>query len=289
MSFALFLSSFASSWATSSTLVRCRLNAGSCGACILGCWSSGIFGMVWLVRCPMVMKWSFSAFAMSLGSLYSWPLYDTTAGVALAWLFFGNSFCKIRFCFLGFPCVAWRRCRRTVRFLALMTLMSWFLYCLCLRMLIAVGRSSLVLWSLCCLRIILLIFGSHQGLRRGFGRISNDSITFCNACCSCENWSAVVVFCCCCVCSAAAIALVTASNIFVLFLSYWLLLSLFSIRCFLCGGVVWNVVYIGRWSDSGGDIVPAVAGACVFVVSMTSMSVEAAEEVLYRVGVVMVV
>ena len=49
------------------------------------------------------------------------------------------------------------------------------------------------------------------------------------------------------------------------------------------------MVYMGRWSDSGGAIVPAVAGIWVFVVRTTSMSVAAVMLVLYRVGVVIVV
>ena len=39
-----------------------------------GSWSSCCCGIVWLVLCPIVMKRSFSAFAMLIGSLCSFPL-----------------------------------------------------------------------------------------------------------------------------------------------------------------------------------------------------------------------
>ena len=60
--------------------------------------------------------------------------------------------------------------------------------------------------------------------------------------------------------------------------------------CFCCLGVLlWNMVYIARWSASGGDIVPAVAAVWFSVVSTTSMSVLVLWCGSHRVGVVIVV
>ena len=37
--------------------------------------------------------------------------------------------------------------------------------------------------------------------------------------------------------------------------------------------MLWKIVYVGRWSDSGGDMVPAVIWVSVRVVSVISISV----------------
>ena len=66
-------------------------------------------------------------------------------------------------------------------------------------------------------------------------------------------------------------------------------MSVFRNFWFFRGVGSWNTVYIGRWSESGGEIVPAVVSLWVIVVSMVSIS----EYVLcvgsYLVGVVIVV
>ena len=60
------------------------------------------------------------------------------------------------------------------------------------------------------------------------------------------------------------------------------------LACFLFV-LVWNIVYVGRWSDSGGEIVPAVVGVCVSAVSTWSISVLVLWCGSYLVGVVIVV
>ena len=52
---------------------------------------------------------------------------------------------------------------------------------------------------------------------------------------------------------------------------------------------LWNIVYIGKWSESGGDIVPAVVSLCVIVVSTMSSIVAVLWVGSYLVGVVIVV
>ena len=96
----------------------------------------------------------------------------------------------------------------------------------------------MISYSRFCLRIIFLVLRSHQGLRRGFDFLSNDSIVSFIARCSCRNWFAVVFIPCCCLRSVASIASIIAVSISVLFLSYWLLLSFLSVCCFLFGGAV---------------------------------------------------
>ena len=49
------------------------------------------------------------------------------------------------------------------------------------------------------------------------------------------------------------------------------------------------MVSVGRWSERGGESVPAVVCVSVSVVSVGSMSVDVLYRVSYRVGVVMVV
>lgn len=71
--------------------------------------------------------------------------------------------------------------------------------------------------------------------------------------------------------------------------SYLLVESVFCCLCTFFGIWLWNVVYIGRWSDSGGEIVPAVASVCVSVVSIVSSRVAVLWVGSYRVGVVIVV
>ena len=55
------------------------------------------------------------------------------------------------------------------------------------------------------------------------------------------------------------------------------------------GVTSWKMVYIGRWSDRGGDSVPAVAATFVRFVSVTSIRVDVWWCGSYRVGVVIVV
>ena len=65
-----------------------------------------------------------------------------------------------------------------------------------------------------------------------------------------------------------------------------------SILCLLfccCGGGLWMIAYVGRWSESGGDIVPDVMCVSMSVVSMTSMSVQVLWCGSSLVGVVIVV
>ena len=67
------------------------------------------------------------------------------------------------------------------------------------------------------------------------------------------------------------------------------LTSAFFISFYFLGVFISKMVRVGRWSDSGGDIVPAVTGVSVCVVSVTSMMVLLLYRVSYLVGVVVVV
>ena len=65
--------------------------------------------------------------------------------------------------------------------------------------------------------------------------------------------------------------------------------SVFVLLCFCrCIGL-WNIVYVGRWSERGGDIVPAVICVSVRVVSVMSIIVAVLWYGSYLVGVVIVV
>ena len=74
-----------SSLVTSVMVVCLRLNCGNRAASSLCCWccclSSAMFGIVSFV--PIVMKWSFSAFAIVSGSLRVFSLWVITAGMRL--------------------------------------------------------------------------------------------------------------------------------------------------------------------------------------------------------------
>ena len=65
--------------------------------------------------------------------------------------------------------------------------------------------------------------------------------------------------------------------------------SIFCLLFFVLCICLWNIAYMGRWSDSGGDIVPEVISVSVFVVSITSISDDDLWKPSYRVGVVIVV
>ena len=64
--------------------------------------------------------------------------------------------------------------------------------------------------------------------------------------------------------------------------------SVFTLLFVFLDSCLWNIVSVGRWSDIGGEIVPAVI-LLVLVVSNGSISVAELWVVSYLVGVVMVV
>ena len=60
--------------------------------------------------------------------------------------------------------------------------------------------------------------------------------------------------------------------ILVLCLLYAAVVSVFCVCCFLFAAL-WKIVHVGRWSDIGGEIVPAVVSVSVRVVRVQSMRV----------------
>lgn len=105
------------------------------GGCLLGscCMLSTVMcgGMVWLVLCPMVMKWSLRAFAMSLGSVYVWFSYVIDVGEDLFGLFDGRIDFRILACFLWsflVSCSCWFRCFFLAALTSLLTLFLCFLW-----------------------------------------------------------------------------------------------------------------------------------------------------------------
>ena len=87
-------------------VVCLRLNCGNRAASSLCCWccclSSAMFGIVSFV--PIVMKWSFSAFAIVSGSLRVFSLWVITAGMRLLVGSLVASVLSICACFFGSSC-----------------------------------------------------------------------------------------------------------------------------------------------------------------------------------------
>ena len=189
---------------------------------------------------------------------------------------FGSFFvCSIRFV-------------KCVRFFSCICFLSLFLYCLCAVMLCCVGCFVLRSCSLCCFLMHFFVSLSHHAFRLGFGI------------CSCCSMIWVIVFCMFCKC----LSVVVYSCVLVMFcvmvcvicgMMLCLLLLYCAVESVGCACVCfllsfeWKIVYVGRWSDIGGAIVPAVTCVSVIVVSTWSII----ECVLccgsYRVGVVIVV
>ena len=129
---------------------------------------------------------------------------------------------------------------------------------------------------------------SHHGFRLGLGVFSCSSIIFLIMCCILSKCLSVDVYSCVlfmyCVISFSICGIMLC---FVLLycvvdsVGFWLCVVLFI--------VVWKIVSVGKWSAIGGDVVPAVVGVCVSVVSVWSIIVPVLCCGSYRVGVVIVV
>ena len=72
-------------------------------------------------------------------------------------------------------------------------------------------------------------------------------------------------------------------------LSYLFLESILWFGCFRLGILSWKIVYVGKWSVIGGEMVPAVVAVSVSVVSVGSISEFDLWMSSYLVGVVIVV
>ena len=133
-----------------------------------------------------------------------------------------------------------------------------------------------------------LVCLSHHGFRLGFGIRSCCSMMVWIVCWMFWKCLSVVVY----SCELLMICVIAASICGIMMCLFLLYRAIDSVgvvlACFLFV-LVWNIVYVGRWSDSGGEIVPAVVGVCVSVVSTWSISVLVLWCGSYLVGVVIVV
>ena len=209
-------------------------------------------------------------------------------GDALACWLLGISVFSISACALGSFAASSICCRIWSFFACFIFFLSLFLYLLCACMFLCVGYLRFLSCSICCFFIILFSLASHHLFLLIFGFRSCCSTIFLIACCMRSKLRAVV--CCCAPCrSLRRISSSISWRIFFLFLWYLCFVSVFSLVVFSRGAVVRMIAYVGRWSDSGGDMVPAVICALVSVVSIGSMSVCVLYLSSYLVGVVIVV
>ena len=179
-------------------------------------------------------------------------------------------------------CVMW------FRFVCCIVFFSLFLYVLCFWMFSSVGCVMLCLCSLCCFFIIRFVLVSHHAFRLGLGIFSCFSIIFLMVFCMLLKCLSVVVYSC--VLFMICVISFSICGIMMCFLLlYCVVDSVGFVVCFALLIAVWNMVSVGRWSDMGGDTVPAVVGVCVSVVNVGSMSVLVLCCWSYRVGVVIVV
>ena len=191
--------------------------------------------------------------------------------------------CSLRSCFV---CSSF--CIMCCRLVCLIIRFSLFLYSVCCLVLCGEGFFFRFWCSSCCLLICRLNFVVHHGcLRRVVGF----------SCRSMVCWMAVWMLLKCCEvavyvvvlsCAVMMAAWISGRMVALCFVylradsvALVLVCSLFTFS--------WNIVYMGRWSDIGGDMVPAVTDVCVSVVKTTSMSVPVSWNGSYLVGVVIVV
>ena len=152
----------------------------------------------------------------------------------------------------------------------------------------SVGFVMLRLCSLCCCFIIRFVLVSHHAFRLGLGIFSCVSIIVWIVFCMLMKCLSVAVYSC--VLFMICVILFSICGIIMCFLLlYCVVDSVGFVFCFVLLTAVWNMVSVGRWSDMGGDTVPAVVGMCVSVVSVGSISECVLCCVSYRVGVVIVV
>ena len=197
-----------------------------------------VAGVVSLALCPIVMKWSFSVFAISCGSLCVCSLCAIIAGDDIACWLFGISLLSIFACFFGSLCVFFIFCCISCFFAAFIFFLSLFLSDLCVCMFSGVGFVRLRLNSRCCFLIILLSLGEHHCFPCVLGLFSYFSMFSCIVCCMCVNRCSVVVSC---LLSCASIFFSASFMVFSvsrLFFSYLRLLSVFLFVRRGLGGVV---------------------------------------------------
>ena len=192
-------------------------------------------------------------------------------GEVLDWLLEGMIDFRTLACSFGLSFVSWSLVVSECFLAAVISFLSLFLYFLCALMFWGVGFASLVLCSLCWCRICRLYFGLHHPFLRGFGVFSYFSMVVWMACWMCWKSSGVVALgCALCV---FVIVVFMSLRIALLCFIYLRVERIFLVFLDFLGVCLWKMVRVGRWSDSGGEMVPAVTCVSVRVVRVGSMSV----------------
>ena len=130
MSAALFLLREVMTFSTCSIVIFLTLKAGCRGGSWILQSCGGRVGMVLLVLCPMVMKKSFSAFAMACGSVCVFFSYVICVGDVRGFDLEGMRVLRICACFLGSLSASFIICWICSFFFLVISLLSWFLYSL---------------------------------------------------------------------------------------------------------------------------------------------------------------
>ena len=185
----------------------------------------------------MVIKKSFNALAISVGSVYVVFSYLIDVGDCLGALLDGIRLFRTFACCFGFffVCSSWLV---ICCFLAcLISVFSLFLKRACFWMLISVGYLIFCSCSLCCFLIFRLIVGLHHGFLGGFGIFSYCSIV-------CEQYNCMLLSCSfvlSVVSRSSVIRFLMAVKMVSFFFSYWCIVSVGLLLVLSLCSVLWNV------------------------------------------------